>query len=349
MKKFYLFITALLVAAAPKAMAITVDDLVGEYKTVTEGKTKLTAGGIQGVESSFDTYTMTIKKVDDKTITFTNFANCNVDMTATVDLETMTFSITDKQFPIGGIGFAFRPYTMEGSTVTPVEDALVTGSFNASASEITINEWAVFYGAEGSRTAYAYGKSTLTPQTAGDAPLKTFTATYDNGTWTTAQSGSCYIDVFDDHYVLRDYVKEGKEIKFTYNAETKKISMKDAVYTWGSPSYVNPGTGAWYLSFVVENDAIAFSPDFKNSSFDIGEEGGTMVICSDYYQNSNDLKPVAVYTATIKWGDGGPSTGITSVESTDNADAPVYNLSGMKVKPVSGGLYIRNGKKYIAK
>ena len=348
MKKFYLFITALLVAAAPKAMAITVDDLVGEYKTVTEGKTKLTAGGIQGTESSFDTYIMTVKKVDDKTITLTNFANCNVDMTATVDLETMTFTITDNQFPINGVGFAFRPYTMDGIKVTPVEYAPVTGSLNASSTEIKINEWAAFYGAQGSRTAYAYGKSTLTPKTAGEAPLKTFTATYDNGTWTTAQSGSCFIDVFSDHYVLRDYVKEGKEISFTYNDEPKKISMKEPVYTYGSPSYVSPGNGAWYLSFVVENDAIAFSPDYKESSFDIGEEGGTMVICSDYYKNYNDLNPAADYTATIKWGDGGPSTGITSVESTDNADAPVYNLSGMRVKPVRGSLYIRNGKKYIA-
>ena len=348
MKKFYLFITALLVAAAPKAMAITVDDLVGEYKTVTEGKTKLTAGGIQGTESSFDTYIMTVKKVDDATITLTNFANCNVDMTATVDLETMTFTITDKQFPHSGMGFAFRPYTMDGSKVTPVEDAQVTGSFNASATEIIINEWAAFYGAQGSRTAYAYGKSTLTPKTAGEAPLKTFTATYDNGTWTTAQSGSCFIDVFSDHYVLRDYVKEGKEISFTYNAETKKISMKEPVYTYGSPSYVSPGNGAWYLSFVVDNDVIAFSPDYKKSTFDIDEEGGTMVIYSDYYKNYNDLNPVAVFTATIKWGDGGPSTGVSSVEVADDDDAPVYNLSGMRVKPVRGSLYIRNGKKYIA-
>ena len=49
MKKLYLLITALLIAAAPKTMAITVDDLVGEYSTKTDGSTKLTAGGIQGV------------------------------------------------------------------------------------------------------------------------------------------------------------------------------------------------------------------------------------------------------------------------------------------------------------
>lgn len=348
MKKFYLFITALLVAAAPKAMAITVDDLVGEYKTVTEGTTKLTAGGIQGTESSFDTYIMTVKKVDDATITLTNFANCNVDMTATVDLETMTFTITDKQFPINGVGFALRPYTMDGIKVTPVEDAQVTGSFNASATEIKINEWAAFYGQEGSRTAYAHGKSTLTPKTADEAPLKTFTATYDNGTWTTAQSGSCFIDVFSDHYVLRDYVKEGKEISFTYNDETKKISMKESMYSYWSPIYVSSGDGAWYLSYFVDNDAIVFYPYYKLSTFDIDEEGGTMVIYSEYYKYYNDKDPVDVYTATIKWGDGGPSTGVSSVEVADDDDAPVYNLSGMRVKPVRGSLYIRNGKKYIA-
>ena len=130
MKKVYLFITALLFAAAPKTMAITVDDLVGEYSTATEGSTKLTAGGIQGTASSFDTYTMTIEKVDDNTITFTNFANCNVDMTATVDLAAKTFTFTSQTFPLSGIGFAFRPYTMDGTTVTCIEDQAVTGSFN---------------------------------------------------------------------------------------------------------------------------------------------------------------------------------------------------------------------------
>ena len=55
MKKLYILITALLIAAAPKTMAITVDDLVGEYSTKTDGSTKLTAGGIQGTTQSFDT------------------------------------------------------------------------------------------------------------------------------------------------------------------------------------------------------------------------------------------------------------------------------------------------------
>lgn len=346
MKKVYLFITALLFAAAPKTMAITVDDLVGEYSTVTEGSTKLTAGGIQGTASSFDTYTMTIKKVDDNTITFTNFANCNVDMTATVDLDNKTFTFTSQTFPMSGIGFAFRPYTMDGTTVTCVEDQAVTGSFNDDASEIKINEWAVFYGGQGSRTAYANGTSVLKPKKADDAPLKTFTATYDNGTWTTAQSGSCYIDVYEDHFVLRDYVKEGSKIQFTYNADTKKISMKEPVYTWGSPSYVNPGIGAWYLSFVIDNDCIAFSPDYKKSTFDIDENGGTMVIYADYYKNYNDLNPEAVFTTTIKWGTGGPSTGILSIEEAKESKTATFNLGGMKVKSVNG-LIIRNGKKYI--
>ena len=104
MKKLYILITALLIAAAPKTMAITVDDLVGEYSTKTDGSTKLTAGGIQGTAQSFDTYTMTIKKVDDKTVTFTNFANCNVDLTATVDLENKTFTFTSQTLRISGIG-----------------------------------------------------------------------------------------------------------------------------------------------------------------------------------------------------------------------------------------------------
>ena len=348
MKKLYLLITALLIAAAPKTMAITVDDLVGEYSTKTDGSTKLTAGGIQGVAQSFDTYTMTIKKVDDNTVTFTNFANCNVDLTATVDLENKTFTFTSQTFPISGIGFAFRPYTMNGTKVECVEDAPVTGSFNDDASEIKINEWAVFWSAQGSRTAYANGTSVLTPQKAADAPLKSFEASYDNGTWETAKSGTCAIDVYEDYFVLRDYVKAGSKIKFTYNAETKKISMKEPVYTYGSPSFVNPGNGAWYLSFIVENDAIAFSPDYKLSTFDIDENGGTMVIYADYYKNYNDLNPVAVYTTTITWGTGGPSTGVDAVEMQNDSNVATFNLAGMKTK--SGrGIVIRGGKKYISK
>ena len=111
---------------------------------------------------------------------------------------------------------------------------------------------------------------------------------------------------------------------------------------------MNPGSGAWYLSFVIDNDAIAFSPDYKFSTFDINENGGTMVIYSHYYKIYNDLNPVAVYTATITWGTGGPSTGVEAVEIKNNSNVATFNLAGMKTK--SGrGLIIRGGKKYLSK
>lgn len=68
MKKFYTFLTAFVLAAAPEAMAITVDDLVGEYSTATDGKTKLTASGISSTVLDFKEYVTTVKKVDETTV-----------------------------------------------------------------------------------------------------------------------------------------------------------------------------------------------------------------------------------------------------------------------------------------
>ena len=46
---------------------------------------------------------------------------------------------------------------------------------------------------------------------------------------------------------------------------------------------------------------------------------------------------------------GGDGTGIDTVVGDDNSDAPVYDLEGRRVlTPLSGSIYIQNGKKFIA-
>ncbi len=54
--------------------------------------------------------------------------------------------------------------------------------------------------------------------------------------------------------------------------------------------------------------------------------------------------------AMMKLNFGGNTTAIEGVEAADADNAPVYDLSGRKVaSPVKGGVYIKNGKKYIVK
>ncbi len=352
MKKLYTLLTALVLAAAPKAMAVTVDDLVGEYTTATEGKTKLSAGGLGGTFVDFEKYTTTIEKVDDATILINNFANCNVKITAKVNLEAKTLEITDKTFPLSGIGFSFRPYAENDGKITQVVEGTITGSFNDDGTEIKIGKYGMFFGNAETSGCYCYGSSTLTPKQAEGAPLKTFSATYTNEGWEAYPSGTCNIAMYEDYFLLKDYPTEGKSVKFTYNAGTQKISMKDPVYTYGSPSYVNPGEGAWYVSMVINDDALAFSPNYKLCSYSIDENGGKMLIYADYYSHYKDLKPKAVFTATIEWGT--VPSGIDDIDAGRNTDAAaqgIYSLQGIRMNAANlkKGIYVINGKKVAVK
>ena len=63
--------------------------------------------------------------------------------------------------------------------------------------------------------------------------------------------------------------------------------------------------------------------------------------------NKAYLRLPAASAAALKMNFGGEATGIEAVE-TENADAPVYDLSGRRVNQlVKGGIYIQNGKKFI--
>jgi hypothetical protein len=51
----------------------------------------------------------------------------------------------------------------------------------------------------------------------------------------------------------------------------------------------------------------------------------------------------------LRFNFGGETTAIDAVE-VENANAPIYDLSGRRVlSTVKGGIYIQNGKKFIVK
>lgn len=79
--------------------------------------------------------------------------------------------------------------------------------------------------------------------------------------------------------------------------------------------------------------------------------GSYKVLCDVDYNNEN-LKGISFDHLTIEGALSGETTGISSITSEDNAtkDGAIYNLAGQRVStPVSGQLYIQNGKKYIKK
>ncbi len=109
----------------------------------------------------------------------------------------------------------------------------------------------------------------------------------------------------------------------------------------GSSSY----TGENLLKGVTAPTAIA--SDAKIYVFSEGEfhpcSGGTLAAGKAYL----DCSGVAglAKTITIAFDE---TTGISNISSDEDAsNAPIYNLSGMRVQKAQKGVYIRNGKKYV--
>lgn len=63
------------------------------------------------------------------------------------------------------------------------------------------------------------------------------------------------------------------------------------------------------------------------------------------YTGGGETHESEIFWYTIKEVDG-----INTISTTSNADAPAYNLQGMRVKnPTQKGIYIRNGRKEVIK
>ncbi len=79
-----------------------------------------------------------------------------------------------------------------------------------------------------------------------------------------------------------------------------------------------------------------------------------------FYPLATETTP-AVYSAYLELAgtsatyltltfDDGPTTGITGIRGAENGNAAIYDLSGRRIlKPVKGGLYIKDGAKYVQK
>ncbi len=100
---------------------------------------------------------------------------------------------------------------------------------------------------------------------------------------------------------------------------------------------VTKEAGAYYVLGVVEGAVGLYNPvngEDKNTFYNAGFKAYWYI-------------PAASQTAGFRFG--GETTAIDAVE-VENANAPIYDLSGRRVlTTVKGGIYIQNGKKFIVK
>jgi hypothetical protein len=88
-------------------------------------------------------------------------------------------------------------------------------------------------------------------------------------------------------------------------------------------------------------------------NFTVADNGtGTKVTEGGTHFLNNGFKaylPKTTEAKTLRFNFGGETTAIDAVE-VENANAPIYDLSGRRVlSTVKGGIYIQNGKKFIVK
>mgnify|MGYP002519365264 CR=1 FL=1 len=130
---------------------------------------------------------------------------------------------------------------------------------------------------------------------------------------------------------------------------THKLTIAAAASDWtgnmleGSNvnTYVN---GSAYVLANGENGLGLYKAALNKS--ENGEEGTT-----HFLNNANKayLPIVNPGVNALRFNFGGEATAIDAVE-VENANAPIYDLSGRRVlSTVKGGIYIQNGKKFIVK
>lgn len=173
-------------------------------------------------------------------------------------------------------------------------------------------------------------------------------------------------------YSLNGNTKAGE----TPEPTVKEISVADAL-TIINALENGKTTGEEYIVKGIVTVVDEISTSYGNATFDIVDKAGDTSVLKVYRakdaegQKITDAEIVKVGDEVVVQGKlqkyvkndvvtpevaqngkiltvNGKSTGILNVE-TEEADAPVYNLSGQRVEKTVKGVYIKNGKKYIAK
>lgn len=369
MKKIYtMCLAALMMTSVNEANAITVDDLVGDYVETTSGYDFWNWWTWEPFDYSGG---VTITKVDDTTIAMQGLLNWwndtdgdgNYDalntLNGTVDFEAGTITFQPQYMETPWYTFCATNWddTAEGYTA----DQPVIATFDVETGIITINNWSMVY--QSYLSSYSNASTTLYKYD------RWAEGSYDTGKFNTDKEvdGTAWIyGLKDGSYLITEMLPNGKYLRF--------VPGEDG--TWGDPwgtYYADRTYGEYYFYGMFKEDRV--SEEFTNedgseltlkvviddylyvldNKFNFDPENGELSFDYEYYYSANSAKPEYEGTYKLTWTtSGGDDTdGIASVKTGNGIEAPVYNLSGVKVadnrNALPRGLYISDGKKFVVK
>lgn len=338
MKKFYFLCLIAIFAVTTKAnAALTVDDLVGTYCE------RISGSDWWNYESWLDfeySDVVTISKVDDTTISITNIYDWGTTLTGKVNLRTRTITLEPQNL---NTWYVFSGYPWdEGGTFVNTNPVIAT--ISEDGKTIEIEDWALSY-TEFS-TVYVLAYSKLTKE---DEPLWSVTGTYDAGELGT---GEATVEAYDDYYLINGFLPN-QNMRLTVSENSELVVFGGSGYP---NNYYGEDTYVWYYDLYNIEDYVNEVPGddmwicYGEGTYAyVSQEGGVITFPYGYYTSTENEVEDILDTYTLVWGTG---VGINSTKAVSTDEAPVYNLSGMRMANranLQKGVYISNGKKFVVK
>lgn len=328
-KKFTLILVAVVCCLSSRAAVTSVDDLLGSY-VATAG-----TGGQQyfsGAWASMPTgHVATVTKgSSDNTIYIDNLLGFGSTITATVDLEAKTVTIS----PVS----SFETwYTLAGTTSATTD---IVGKINDDGS-LSFDDFTAWYDSY----EYIYYASVSIAKFTSTSGSVTGTISYygtDDATGDPVHTAQTTLT----KYLYGESVYYGLKMDGAYASPEELIfTVADEAITIrnGYPSYGYAGS---YLYYCYGDDYYTWfdtSDGYTSFPSTNSEKAGTLSIY--HYDYDSKGNSTATGTMTFTWS----STGLSSVKADEAAkNAPVYDLMGRKVSAAKAhGVYIQNGKKFV--
>lgn len=323
-KNFTLALFAALCSMSASAAVTSVDDLTGEYTPTGSGFEAVTDWSTW-TELSSKSYSVSISKKDDNTVTISNLTGFGESLTGSVDLTAKTITIA----PTSGIsGWA----TLSGTASSTTD---VVGTFDDDCN-ITFSDLAFYYGSYtySSEMAISLKKSTVAVDWTA-----TGTITYYNKSDEAQHSGTATLK----HYTGSDTFEYGLALEGASASPSEiRFKVEDGLPVITNTQYASYKGGYYYYPYDdIYYMWVEYGEGF--SSFTGDKDSGSL----KWYQNAYNMKGSQEFEGamTFTWG----TTGINSITSSSADNDAVFDLAGRRISKPSHGLYIMNGKKIIVK
>lgn len=322
----------------PSTEPVKASEIEGVYNVIQTGTTWFTTDW-SAADLSLD-YNSTVT-IDGTKVSLSNIDGWADTYVLSGDYDETTNTIT------------FAPTTM--SWYTAAGSGAKTDNFTATVSKdgetikITFKPWSFWYG------DYSYENTTSMIATrTGDIPTAKTEWEKDVTIAWVAKDGSTYYSgkgkIACISGVDYQYEVTGVGSNAASSPATVQFSVEDGVVVLKNGTYDSTGTGGYWYNLLQEKNDDAWFEGGDGCTFTGNETEGTCKFCYWYYTydeaTSEWSKTISEGYVTITWNN---STAIKSV-SSDNTTSTLYDLQGRVLNAAPAkGMYIQNGKKYLAK